>query len=496
MHSSNGFIISAMLLFTGGSAAEAADPRPYQYVVETTGASPTCSPPKNQAGQPEQPGEQVPADKDLLLVEVKLPQGFKIQEALLEKPDRKEVKPYQVSAAAGANPVVKFTRKDFGAATSEDKAQLKLKVSPVAGSPVQEVACADPIAYFASKEGTNADTGGPEVALDGEALKAWLEGAQGLRKRLLDAQAALGVKGEPRYLVHLPSGKLAYPAENGVSEAQPLQVAFLLPKDEKRLPGMRLVSCPSVDPFRTKISKVEDDKKQNATVREEKEEKAQQPEFELVPIGQMLRCGEGKLSYSVEPIPAYVDQGKKQADKADGADDKNDVAPSPNDFEFRVRPRYHLAATAMLGYDTATTTKFEKQTVRDEAGAESQVIGEVKDRQGLAVYVGAVWMIGGVDYEDMQPWNYFANLFVGVKPTSPTEDVVAGLAITPTGSVSLALGLSLHKTQRLKSGFTVGSTFTGEGDIPVESTWKGVKPGFFAGLSIDSNIYDQLLDRF
>ena len=97
-------------------------------------------------------------------------------------------------------------------------------------------------------------------------------------------------------------------------------------------------------------------------------------------------------------------------------------------------------------------------------------------------------MVGGVDYEEMRWYNYFANPFIAVNPKSPTVDAIVGLSLTPTGGISLALGASLHEKIVL-SGYSVGDAFAGDGAVPVRSTWSGIKPGFFAGVTIDSNIY-------
>ncbi|MFY2562961.1 hypothetical protein ACN469_35535 [Corallococcus terminator] len=287
--------------------------------------------------------------------------------------------------------------------------------------------------------------------------------------------------------VHLPSGAVAAPTKDSVSEGKWIQVAVLLPESEERLPTVTRKDCEVIHTFRQKPAQlVETSGVKSNGKRPKNKQSFAGDKFKLVAVGEMFRCGAGKMSYQLHPLAHYVAGGQQQ--KGGSVITVTESSAQEEAHELRVRPRYHLAATAMLGFDTATHRRFETDA--------SDIIQEVKDREGLAVYVGAVWMIGGVDYEAMSDHNYFLNLFVAVKPTSPTEDAVVGLALTPTGSLSLAAGLSLHKNKRLTEGYAVGAGFTGDGDIPTEKTWTGMRPGLFLGLAIDSNIFDALSKTF
>jgi hypothetical protein len=83
-----------------------------------------------------------------------------------------------------------------------------------------------------------------------------------------------------------------------------------------------------------------------------------------------------------------------------------------------------------------------------------------------------------------------------VNVASPLNDAVAGLALTPKGGASFAVGASFHSSKRLTNGATVGQPFMSNGDLPTADTWDGVKPGLFLGLAIDSRVTDALSSRF
>ncbi|RKH59219.1 hypothetical protein D7W81_27655 [Corallococcus aberystwythensis] len=382
----------------------------------------------------------------------------------------------------GTLAVLTLERQRFGDLTPAFL-QLQVNTAGAVSPPFNcKTAAGDPVAFF-DKEGPATPTSA-SAPLDGRALQYWLAQGPTLKTTLLGQLKALDGR-ERLLLVHLPSGAVAAPMENSVAEGQWIQVAFLLPSTETLIPKVTSKNCEAVNTFRRKEEAAPDEDAKQGKPDENPQGSLKSDEFKLVPVEQMFRCGAGSLSYEIHPLPGYVGKGQ---DNGTAVATGTQSSPQVDVFKTRVRPRYHLAATAMLGFDTATSHRFETDP--------SDILQEVKDREGLSVYVGAVWMIGGVDYEAMETQNYFLNLFAAVKPTSPTEDAVVGLALTPTGSLSLALGLSLHKNTRLTNGYAVGDSFTGDGDIPTEKTWKGVRPGLFLGLAIDSNILDALTKRF
>jgi hypothetical protein len=285
-----------------------------------------------------------------------------------------------------------------------------------------------------------------------------------------------------KFLVHLPSGKAVYASPGAITEGDPYYIAMLLPKSEQGLPGLEVKPCEDVNYFRTTA-----DNSSKST-----KESSEQIEFKLVPLGRVVQCGAGKLEYTVTPISAYA------AANPEPTDDHSRNRPTNGQAYLKVRPKYHLAATAVIGYDFANRTKFEKvqNPQFSTAGGLNNIIGEYDERVGMSAYFGGTWMIGGVDYGNMHWYNYFANPFIAVDLSSPTSDVVIGTGITPIGKISLAIGVSLHKGQRLKSGYQVGQVFNGDGDIPTESTWNVVKPGFFIGIAIDQNAFQGITSPF
>jgi hypothetical protein len=105
-------------------------------------------------------------------------------------------------------------------------------------------------------------------------------------------------------------------------------------------------------------------------------------------------------------------------------------------------------------------------------------------------------MIGGVDYEDMEWYNYFANVFVAVNPARPLEDAVFGFAITPTGGISGAIGFSVHREERLRPGLSVGDELAADEEVPVYHSWSNIAPGLFVGLVVDSRIYEAIISKY
>jgi hypothetical protein len=203
--------------------------------------------------------------------------------------------------------------------------------------------------------------------------------------------------------------------------------------------------------------------------------------MQLIPIGQWFQCGAGDMTYQLD---AGVDQGG-----APGASNHTNVS-------VRIRPKYHVAAIALVGYDTAKQDGFASASETGPDGTSRVVIAREKDRVGTSLYVGGVWMVGGVDYENFRWWNWFANIFLAVNPKNPLHDACAGLALTPTGGVSLAVGMSVHPGRVLKAGFVEGQPFTGQGDVPTRESWSDVSFGVVAGLAIDSRVYDSLVKTF
>jgi hypothetical protein len=161
---------------------------------------------------------------------------------------------------------------------------------------------------------------------------------------------------------------------------------------------------------------------------------------------------------------------------------------------LRINPKHHIAAVVAVGWDFAKETQYFKgDSTPDDPNDDADTIIDSREvSEGATLYVGAQWMVGGVDYHNMRWWNYWANLFVAVNAVAPLDDFAIGLALTPTGGISLAVGPTFHKRTWLDDGFTDGQIFNDDGNIPTNRRWQGPVVGAFLGLTIDSNVFKAL----
>ncbi|MCA9651789.1 MAG: hypothetical protein KC501_17880 [Myxococcales bacterium] len=370
--------------------------------------------------------------------------------------------------------------------------ELKVELSTPAGT---TVVC-DKRSFFADPppKGDEADDADPtDVSLDTAAAAWWTANGETKSKTLVESLGKAGLgrpfgrrfrsrdRKDTVFLVHLPSGAPASPFPSSVREGTILQVAVLRPLSEvegrARSYSIEVESCAAVEPFRTTL--------ENEAAPPEQAGAASRDgagiDFTVVPIGPWMRCGDGKLEYTLRVT---------DPPSADGGIETTIAATT----KVGIRPVHHLAAVAIPGFDTARLPSFGVRDGVIVGGLDTST--ERFDRVGARVMVGAQWMIGGVDYEQMRWHNYFANLFVGVDATKPLDGFTTGLAITPTGGISLAVGLSLHKTRQLDDGLRVGDPFVGDGDVPSTGNWRDPSAGLFVGLAIDHRIYQALVARF
>ena len=265
-----------------------------------------------------------------------------------------------------------------------------------------------------------------------------------------------------QFLVHLPSGQPAYPFPSAATEGTEMQVFVILPTAAVHTLVLEKTSCTAPNTFRTSFGGEEEGQESRLL--------DLRPGFALIPVGQHFRCGAGDVSYML---------------KVEGQSDALSTT------KLRIRPRFHLAAIAMLGWDFGRRAGYAK--VPD--GDMIPHIEKYRERVGIEKYVGVQWMLFGVDYENMKLYNYFLNLFAAADPASPLDDFVAGLALTPTGGISLTVGLGFHRGDVL-DGVRRNDPFTGEGEIPVKASWDEPGVGLSLGVSIDSRIYDSIVKRF
>jgi hypothetical protein len=291
------------------------------------------------------------------------------------------------------------------------------------------------------------------TALDLQAAQ-WLDGEVGQKK--LAAARALVVRDNPqvnpqniRLLTHLPSGAKSPLYPTSISERDLAQVLLLVQVGETPSVAFTLTRCEAIPNYRM----AGDFAAFQARV---------ELDFEIVRIGHALSCGADKLEYSL-------------------AVSKGGVPPAqPVPSTLPVRPVYHLAATAVFGFDTTKQSTFE---VRDGKIAESI------DRVGPGLLVGGTYYIGGADFADMRPYQHFLNPLVVVSLTAPKDRFVVGTTFTYRGGISAAVGLAMNHVPALKDGFTVGAPFAGTGDVPQRKKWV---PGFYIGVAVDDKLYQSL----
>ncbi len=302
------------------------------------------------------------------------------------------------------------------------------------------------------------------VKYDAEASDWWrtAEGTKALGALKQNVADKKGRKAK-HILVHLPSGVPASPYPSDITESERSQVVMIVPRAETVTVSLAVKQCAVPQTFRTKFD-VEDAPDPGL------EGAAPPPPegFQLRAVGPALRCGPETLEYDIVTQSASDQEG----------------AESKTTQRLRVNPRYHIAGIAALGWDSGKNNEYFLTT--SDTG--DDMIEWRSATQGFIAYVGAQWMIAGVDYHNMNWWNYFANLWVAVNPAAPLKDLAFGLAITPTGGIGLAVGITFHQRTRLDQGYMVGDVLT-EGAIPTSTAWDGMRPGAFIGLSIDTNIY-------
>jgi hypothetical protein len=281
------------------------------------------------------------------------------------------------------------------------------------------------------------------------AAASWLDGDQGqnaLRavRKVVERENPSVSPTDIKLLPHLPSGAKAPSYPTSISERQIAQVVLLVPPNGTNAVDFTLTHCEPIPNYRVSgdIAALQ----------------ANQVDFKVVRIGNVLSCGADKVEYSMTV--------------------RNATAVSePVTTTLPVRPVYNLAPLATFGFDMTSQSTFQ---VRDGKIAESV------DRVGPGLLAGASYFINGVDYADMRWYQHFLNPFVAVSLAAPKDHFVVGTALTYRGGISLALGVGFNHVGILSNGYTVGQPFTGQGDIPQDKVWRR---GFYIGVGLDDKLY-------
>jgi hypothetical protein len=291
--------------------------------------------------------------------------------------------------------------------------------------------------------------------LDGEA-QTWLTSAEGqAEKERLLAQLGNGVA----LLMHLPSGRAAAPAPASLSERDDYQIAVIIDRKTAQswTVDVNVVTCSARDPFRIKGDFTDVAGLKFAKARE----------FAIMLVERPLGCGAERMEYGLSVT----------AGAAKGVEIKTG---------WKVRPVYHLAATVAWAFDGAQRRSFAPVDGK---------IAETRERFGPEFNLGFTWFPGGVEYGAMRWYQHVLNPFLLVDIDAPKENFVVGTAITPTGGISVGIGMSVHKDTLLKSG-QVGDPFTGDGDVPVRKDWTKDSLGFYVGVLFDTNIFKAVNNVF
>jgi hypothetical protein len=251
-------------------------------------------------------------------------------------------------------------------------------------------------------------------------------------------------------LIHLPSGRVAGGSSASLSERHDYQVALVV---DLRSPdwsaSVDVDTCPTREPFRILgnlkeiVGQLQGD---------------EGPRFALLPVQQPLSCGAGTMSYTV----TVTHKGQ---------------ARMPQKTSWRIRPIYHAAATYAMGFD------FAERPVYSVVDGK---IAETLDQSGPAQRVGFTWFPGGVDYERMTWLTHLVNPFLLFSLDAPKESFVVGTALTVTGGLSIAVGISVEKVSVLKGTAKPGDEVTG--DAPVEKQWTKDSRGWYLGFTLDQNL--------
>jgi hypothetical protein len=316
------------------------------------------------------------------------------------------------------------------------------------------LACAAPVVQ-AEVQQSNASSGQPATGAAAKiedldpAAQSWLATPAG-QEKLEELRSQL--RGRTKLIVHLPSGRLAAPAPASLSEADDHQLALVI---DRQLSPWRadvvVTTCSAREPFRIKGS--------FGDAQQGRQEIAPlgTHDFALIPVERALPCGADRMAYTMT-----VTAGNSQS--------------APVATSWTIRPVYHLATTFGAGFDFGKSKSYP---------VVNQQITETSDTIGLVADVGFTWFPWGVDYENMRWWNRFVNPFVLFKVDAITEGVKVGLAITPTGGISLGVGLSINKTNVL-NGAAVGDT--AQGEAPTRRVWSKDGLGLYVGILIDDKI--------
>lgn len=401
------------------------------YVVADSGGGATC------AAKRDPDGYLPTVDPGQLTVTVEFPNGT--------TPAATDV----VVSVAGANltPTITGDAAKAVVAAGDYKAGLKVKIDAIFKT--KTLHCG------AFETSPAPPAAGPASDLEAQRFLSSDKGKAELEK-------VQGTAGKSILLPHLPSGRAAFPYPASVVENDKLQAVLVADLTVPTGAILNMDSCPDREPFR-----ILGDFSALAAKKQALEAQGAPPErFAVVALGAAFECGAGKMVYTAA-----------QAAPAGGG---QPVAPPAT--TLRVRPIYHLAATFIYAFDFQNQSTF---SVKDKKVASQD------DKVGPSLNVGFTWFPGGVDYEHMKGRNYWLNPFLVFDLKAPKENLASGLALTVSGGLSVAVGVSFHKSTIL-DGKSVGDAFSGDGTVPTRKVWDSKSVGFFVGVALDSAVFGKV----
>ena len=316
--------------------------------------------------------------------------------------------------------------------------------SRIGADPVKE--CAKPFRPFKLPRSGPVSSGSG----DGKALAEWIDlYASGT---FVDHMSARGYRKDTTFLVHLPSGAPAGGFPESIPESAQIQVVAIV-EEGNDPPGVEFTVCPDRELFRIRGGFGTAEEEAAATM-------LTGARFSAVPIGPLVRCGAGTMSYTLR----YAASGEGEA---------TEKATS-----VRMRPIHHLSASFLYGFDFVSVQTFEKQGGK---------IVALEDRAGPALRVGFTWHPFGLDLEDMRTHNRLLNPVVSFDPEAPTENFVVGNAFTWSGGISLIVGGSFRKSTVL-NGMNPGDAIDDTAAIPTRKVWNADSRGWYFGFVVDQNV--------
>jgi hypothetical protein len=309
-------------------------------------------------------------------------------------------------------------------------------------------------------------TPGPTAGLDQRDARAWEWMTSAGLEKLREVDQASRASGKIA-LIHFPSGNVAsatvadskgklivdLPFPHSLPEGSRIQAYIVVPMND---PTFRAELVVTDCPVRERIRILGEDAGDAGDLQAKS-----QGTFRLLPIGPELRCGAPSMSYKI-----------------------GEVSETTPEVKITLRPRYHLAATVLWGFDLLKEPSFFV--------AADNKISQREETAGPAFRVGFTWFPGGMDLDD-EGWK--AAPFLAFDPKAAADSFVVGLSVSKIAGIAVAAGVSVRKVAVL-DGKSVGDTLEGDGAVPVRNVWSKEGVSFIVGVALDTTIFKRVKTVF